>query len=509
MTQTELPAAFGFLASAHTGGGRIPTAVFATRGRHTRLSERLRTRPVDVDAVLVHPDAGSCGAHASDGDTLVLFAGEIYNRDEIHGTLGTRTSASDSELVSGLFEKYGLHVFRVINGRYAALLVAGTRVLAATDHAGSVPLYVRPEPGHVLAATEVKALADADAAVRGAPISGARRIRGLPGLHQVPAGAVLDIRVDTGAVTVHRTWVPPVHRCLTEEDEAVNRVRAALEKAVIRRLPDAGRPLVVLSGGIDSSAVAALSHGASASGIDTLSMGTDTSNEFPQARVVAEHLRSEHREITIESGDLLTLLPHTVHAAESLDPEVIEYLLPLTALYRRMDGPPRRVLTGYGADIPLGGMHREDRLPNLDTAVVFDMDTFDGLNEMSPVLSTVSGHWSTHPYWDREVLELLTSLEAGLKRRYGRDKWVLRAAMADLLPAETVNRPKLGVHEGSGTTASFSMLVRRAGAAEDEVAAVKARVVQELFDRTVVGGVHPDDIEVEEIVGKIVAEGRR
>ncbi|MFE0641006.1 asparagine synthase-related protein [Streptomyces sp. NPDC058877] len=507
MTQTVLPAAFGFLASAHSGGGPIPTAAFATRGRHTRLSERLHGQT--VDAVLVHPGAGPCAAHATDGDVLVLFAGEIYNRDEIHGTVGSPASASDAELVSGLFEKYGPHAFRLVNGRYAALLVTGTRVLAATDHAGSVPLYVRPEPGHVLAATEVKVLAEAGAAEGGAPVPGPRRLRGLPGVHRVPAGTVLDVRVDTGEVTAHRTWVPPVHRLLMEEDEAVNSVRAALEKAVIRRLPGAGRPLVVLSGGIDSSAVAALSVGAATAGVDTLSMGTDVSNEFPQARVVADHLRSEHREITVGSEDLLALLPHTVHAAESVDPEVIEYLLPLTALYRRIDGPPRRVLTGYGADIPLGGMHREDRLPNLDTAVAFDMDTFDGLNEMSPVLSAVSGHWSTHPYWDREVLELLTSLEAGLKRRYGRDKWVLRAAMADLLPAETVTRPKLGVHEGSGTTASFSLLVRRAGAAEDEVAAVKARVVQRLFDLTVVGGVHPDAVVVEEVIGKILAEGGR
>ncbi|KOG27908.1 asparagine synthase-related protein [Streptomyces wedmorensis] len=507
MTQTDLPAAFGFLASAHTGGGSIPAAVFATRGRHTRLSERLRT--LSVDAVLVHPDAGPSGAHASDADTLVLFAGEIYNRDEIDDTLDSPANASDAERVSGLFEKYDLHAFRLINGRYAALLVTGTRVLAATDHAGSVPLYVRPDPGHVLAATEVKGLAAAGAAVRGAPVAGARRVRRTPGVHQVPAGAVLDIRVDTGDATVHRTWVPPVHRLLTGENEALNNVRAALERAVVRRLPDGGRPLVVLSGGIDSSAVAALSASVATAGMDTLSMGTDVADEFPQARVVAEHLASRHREFTVDTRDLLALLPHTVYAAESLDPAVIEYLLPLTALYRRIDGPPRRILTGYGADIPLGGMHREDRLPNLDTVVAFDMDTFDGLNEMSPVLSTVAGHWSTHPYWDREVLELLTVLEAGLKRRYGRDKWVLRAAMSDLLPAETVARPKLGVHEGSGTTASFSLLIRQAGAAEDDVAAVKARVVQELFDLTVVGGVDPDEIVVEEIIGKIVAEGRR
>ncbi|MFJ1865674.1 asparagine synthase-related protein [Streptomyces sp. NPDC088097] len=504
----ELPPAFGFLASAHTGGGGLPAPVFATRGRHTRLDARLGGSPVEVDAVLVHPGADAAGAHACDGTTLVLFAGEIHNRDEIRAAADLPASASDAELVAGLFEKYAVHAFRIVNGRYAALLVTGSRVLAATDHAGSVPLYVRPEPGRVLVATEVKALAGAGAVVRGAPVPGARRVRGLTGLHQVPAGAVLDVRTDTGAVTVHRTWAPPSHRLLMPEDEAVARVRTALERAVVRRLPAVGRPLVVLSGGIDSSAVAALASGALASGIDTLSMGTDTSDEFPQARVVAAHLGSAHREVTIASADLLSLLPHTVHACESTDPEVVEYLLPLTALYRRMGGPPRRVLTGYGADIPLGGMHREDRLPNLDTAVAHDMDTFDGLNEMSPVLSTAAGHWSTHPYWDRDVLELLTSLEAGLKRRHGRDKWVLRAAMTELLPAETVNRPKLGVHEGSGTTASFSALVRRAGAAEEEVAAFKARVVQALFDRTVVGGVHPDEVDIEEIVAKAVAEGR-
>ncbi|PCG85188.1 asparagine synthase [Streptomyces sp. WZ.A104] len=505
MAQTHLPAAYGFLASAHTSGGRMPAAVFATLGRQTLLAERLRAQT--VDAVLVHPGSEADGAYTTDGDSLLLFAGEIYNREEIHGTLGTEESASDAVLVTGLIEKYGLHAFRMINGRYAALAVSGTRVLAATDHAGSIPLYVRVEPGRVLAATEVKALAGAGPVGRCAPVLGARRIRGLPGLHQVPAGAVVDIGVDTGSAAVHRTWLPPVHRCLTEPDDAVNAVRAALDKAVVRRLPAAGRPLVVLSGGIDSSAVAALTAGASPTRTDTLSMGTDVSNEFPQARVVAEHLGSDHREMTVESGELLALLPHTVHAAESLDPEVIEYLLPLTAMYRCIGGPPRRVLTGYGADIPLGGMHREDRLPNLDAAVALDMDSFDGLNEMSPVLSAVSGHWSTHPYWDREVLELLTSLESGLKRRFGRDKWVLRASVSDLLPTETVTRPKLGVHEGSGTTASFSLLVRRAGAGEEDIASVKAQVVRHLFDRTVVGGEQPDDIDIEDVIDKIVGGG--
>ncbi|MFJ1594712.1 asparagine synthase-related protein [Kitasatospora albolonga] len=501
MSEQPFPAAYGFLASARTGGGQDPEAPrFATRGRYSELSERLRAQSVRF--TLVHPGDDTSGAYATGADTLVVLAGEIYNRSEIDTVLD-RAAASDAERVLGLVERYGLHAFRLVNGRFAALVAEGERVLLATDHSGSVPLYTRRTAGQVLAATEAKTLAAPHQGDLGFPAGGARRVRRLPGLHQVPAGSVLEIDTGRGTAETHRTWVPPVSRRIMSEEAAVDAVRHALEKAVARRLAPAAPPLVVLSGGIDSSGVAALADAAVLGPIDTLSMGTDRSNEFPQARVVADHLGSRHREITIPTSELLAQLPHTLHAAESLDAEVIEYLLPLTALYRRLDGPPRRVLTGYGADIPLGGMHREDRLPQLDTAVAFDMDTFDGLNEMSPVLSTASGHWSTHPYWDREVLELLTVLEAGLKRRYGRDKWVLRAAMGDVLPQETVVRPKLGVHEGSGTTSGFTLLVREAGVPEAGVAAAKTAVVEELFDRIVVGGEEPDRVDLPDVVEKV------
>ena len=145
-------------------------------------------------------------------------------------------------------------------------------------------------------------------------------------------------------------------------------------------------------------------------------------------------------------------------------------------------------------------MHRESRLPALDTALAHDMATFDGLNEMTPVLSTLAGHWTTHPYWDRDVLDLLVPLEAGLKRRHGRDKWVLRAALADALPEETVLRPKLGVHEGSGTTSSFSGLLAEHGVAPEAVGKAKRQVVRDLFALTVAAGRHPSQVSTAEVV---------
>ncbi|GGN74251.1 asparagine synthetase B [Streptomyces albiflavescens] len=501
MASQDLPAAFGFLASARPSGGRIPRAAFATRGTHTGVDLRLRSQT--LGATLVHaPGLPPDSAQAHDADTAVLLAGEIYNRDDLYSVLGPNTErSSDAQLVLDLLRRYGRHAFRLVNGRFAAVVGTGRQVLLATDHAGSIPLYVCASPGEVTAATEAKTLAG-HGGPRGFPFADARRVRGLPGVYQVPAGAVMDIGLDAGTAETHRTWAPPLARRIMDEDDAVAAVRTALDRAVGARITPGGTPLVVLSGGIDSSGVAALAHRA-AGAIDSLSMGTEVSDEFAQAKAVADHLGTRHREITVPTADLLGQLPYAVWAAESEDPDIIEYLLPLVALYRALDGPPRRVLTGYGADIPLAGMHREDRLPDLDTAVAYDMATYDGLNEMSPVLSAVSGHWSTHPYWDRDVLDLLVSLEAGLKRRYGRDKWVLRAAMAELLPEQTVKRPKLGVHEGSGTTSSFSLLLLEEGVAEQSVGAAKQQVVRELFDRTVVAGEDPGEVSTAEVVRSV------
>ncbi|MFE4217252.1 asparagine synthase-related protein [Streptomyces sp. NPDC056844] len=504
MTPT-LPAATGFLVSARQGVGRAPGPVFATLGAHASVAEALRTQT--LDAVLVHSGSAE-DAVARSGDTALVLAGELYNREELLTLLPAGSDArTDAQLVLALLGVYDLHAFRLLNGRFAAAAALGNRVLLATDHAGSVPLYTLPAPGRVLAATEIKALvpATADTPPAGRPVADAPRVRRVPGVHQVPAGTVLDLDVRTGTAVTSRTWAPPLSRRVLSEDEATAAVRTALERAVGARTPGGTTPLVVLSGGIDSSGVAALAAAHTRGPLDTLSMGTDTADEFAEARVVAGHLGTAHREITVPTADLLGQLPYAVWASESVDPDIIEYLLPLTALYRALDGPPRRILTGYGADIPLAGMHREDRLPQLDTAVAYDMATFDGLNEMTPVLSGIQGHWSTHPYWDRDVLDLLVSLEAGLKRRYGRDKWVLREAMSALLPQETVNRPKLGVHEGSGTTSSFSLLLMDAGVPDADVHRAKSLVVREIFDRVVVEGLDPAAVSTADAVDQVAA----
>ena len=501
MAAPVLPAAFGFLASARADEGQAPEAAFATLGSRMRVDTALPDQY--LTGTLVHaPEAEPDTAQARNANTAVLLAGEFYNREALLSVLPPGPEPDgDAQLLLRLLDRYGPHAFRLVNGRFAAMVCTGRRVLLAADHAGSVPLYVRMAPGEVTASTEAKTLAGPRPS-RGLPLTDARRVPGLVGVRQVPAGVVLDIGLMSGTTETHRTWSPPHARRIMHEDEAVAAVREALDRAVAARVGPGSTPLVVLSGGIDSSGVAACANRV-AGGLETVSMGTDTADEFAQARVVAAHLGTRHSEITVSTADLLAQLPYAVWAAESVDPDIVEYLLPLVALYRALDGTGRRVLTGYGADIPLAGMHREDRLPALDSAVAHDMATFDGLNEMSPVLSALAGHWTTHPYWDRDVLDLLVPLEAGLKRRHGRDKWVLRAALADVLPEETVTRPKLGVHEGSGTTSSFSRLLLDHGVPKEAVRRAKQQVTHELFGLTVAGGRTPPEVSTAEVVRSV------
>ncbi|EFG04561.1 asparagine synthase-related protein [Streptomyces clavuligerus] len=492
----------------HSEPGSAPR--FAVRGTHVPVHDGTAYPLWSGTAVTL----GRPPVLVADGQVRLLLAGELYNRAELTGALGGSSAAlGDAELLLAAWRRWGPGAFRLLNGRFAALLTDASTgaTVAATDHAGSVPLWLRADVTGLSAATEAKTLAHEPGRPLG--LSGTHTAPGAAGVCRVPAGTALLLHGVGGSdITARavRTWTPPLSRALPGEREAVDLVGERLATAVRTRLRGGeAAPTVVLSGGIDSGGVAA--HTAAlAPGTRSVSMGTEVSDEFDAARSVAVHLGTAHSEIRLHSAELVRELPWAVAAAEITDPTVLEYLLPLVALYRRLDTGPLRILTGYGADIPLGGMHRRTAsLWSLDDEIAGDMAGFDGLNEMSPVLAGIAGKWTTHPYWDRAVLDALVSLEPGLKRRRGTDKWVLRQALSGLLPAETVARPKLGIHEGSGTTSAWTGLLLAEGIRRDEVTAVKGAMARRLYDAVVIDTVPPEDVDFGETVRRSVDAVRR
>lgn len=481
MTSDAIPAAVACRVSTR-GSGTVPLSARGSLDT-IQLSGEASFR---VEATVV--GSAPQDAVAQVENLAVLLVGELRGE-------------GGPEALLGLYRDLGPWAFSELSGRFAAVVVhgRGEQITLSVDHAATVPLFVvHTWDGNIEVATEAKVLGGLSGPCR--PLPGTDEVPGLSGVRRLRAGTCLTLQ-PSGPSRARQTWSVPAHRERVAPDRAVDQVRSALEDAV--RWQARESMITVLSGGIDSSAVAATVKTLTGR-VSTVTMGTNRSDEFGSASLVATHLGATHREVSTSVVSVLAELPWVVALTECADPAVNEYLLPLARLYRELP-TGSRVMTGYGADIPLGGMHRGHADMVLEELIVHDMSTFDGLGELSPNLGSHLGLWTSHPYWDRAVLGRLVSLASSLKCRDGIDKWVLRQAFADLLPTETVLRPKLGIHEGSGTTSSWSEQLLGLGVDASDILPIKARISSSVYDLVVVHGQAPDHVDLPAITDAVLA----
>jgi len=273
-----------------------------------------------------------------DGTVQVVFNGEIYNFVELRAELQARghrfRSRTDTEVLVHGYEEWGDAVVERIDGMFAFGLwdARRRRLLAARDRMGKKPLYhacIGRSGGPPLFAfaSELKALAcipGFDRSVDPAALSRYLAYEYVPAPHAIfrgtsklPAAHRLVLQVAaTGAVEprIDRYWELPFadKPAGWGEDEAAERLRTLLRNAVARRLVADVPVGVFLSGGIDSSTVAAFAAElAGASRVRTFSVGfSDASfDETSHARAVAAYLGTEHSEERLDARALLDILP--------------------------------------------------------------------------------------------------------------------------------------------------------------------------------------------------------
>ncbi|GEJ57610.1 asparagine synthase (glutamine-hydrolyzing) [Anaeromyxobacter diazotrophicus] len=350
-------------------GHRGPDACGAYRDRRAALGH---TRLSIVDL------AGGQQPLANEDETLwIVFNGEIFNHLELRGeleALGHRfRTRSDTEVVVHAYEAWGDAAFARFNGQFAAALwdsTAETLVLAR-DAAGVCPLYLAEHEGRLWFASEVKAL------FAGAP--GLSRALDPVGLAEtftfwtvVPPQAVFQAvtelepghvrRISRGLGTDRAFWTPrypagPGEGFQGSLDEAAERVGAALGEAVRRRVLQADVPVgSYLSGGLDSSLVAALGCQARGGRFRTYSIRFEEPeyDETRYQRAVVELIGSEHQELLVRREDIAEAFPAVVEHAER--PLLRTAPAPLFLLSRLVrDSGVKAVLTGEGADEMFAG----------------------------------------------------------------------------------------------------------------------------------------------------------
>jgi len=257
---------------------------------------------------------GEQPAFNEDKSVAVVLNGEIYNYRELRTDLEKRghafRSASDTEVLPHLYEEYGDDMIRELNGMFAFALWDNRRrrLLIARDRFGEKPLYWGVFDNTLLFASEPKVLL-AHPAVKPslnlqalreylsfdyvpAPLSIYEGINKLPAAHKL---VVEDRRVYT-----EKYWCLSYKRTepVPSEDEAAQHLRELMADAVRMRLVSDVPLGVLLSGGVDSSTVAALAVQASPEAVKTfsISFAEASFDESAYARGVAKFLGTDHHE---------------------------------------------------------------------------------------------------------------------------------------------------------------------------------------------------------------------
>jgi len=312
-----------------------------------------------------------------DGALWVTFNGEIFNYVELRDQLIERghhfKTQSDTEVIVHAYEEWGDAAFERFNGQYAVGLwdVFKKVLVLARDPHGVRPLYVCEHAGKVLFASEVKAIFAADRSIvrelspEGidetftfwAPIA-PRTV--FAGVEELPPGSVRTYasgRSTTRAPVTPRFPITPQDGFRGSLDEATEAVAEALTKATRLRMLRADVPVgSYLSGGLDSSLVAALGQRANGTRINTFSLRFEDA-EYDEAsfqQLVAQHIGSEHREIVVSARDIAAVFPDVILHTER--PILRTAPAPLFLLSRLVrDAGMKVVLTGEGADEMFAG----------------------------------------------------------------------------------------------------------------------------------------------------------
>jgi asparagine synthase (glutamine-hydrolysing) len=352
----------------------------------TRMTATLRHRGPDGSGVhlegpvalghrrlsIIDVEGGAQPMSNEDDSIWVSFNGEIYNDLSLRAELvaaGHRfRNESDTEGLVHLYEQHGDAFPSRLNGMFALAIWDGRRrrLLLTRDRMGQKPLFYAELPGGGLAfASEPKAiLAHPEFVGRLDPAGLARYLfyEYIPGPDSIWLGMKKllpghTLVWDNGVVAIERYWTPPVPVETGESFEAASeRFWGEFVEAVGRhRRSDV--PLgVFLSGGVDSSSVAAaLCEWEPAAKIRTFSIGFDdpSFDESGHARAVASLLGTDHRERTFSADDLLRLLPEVANWLD--EPFGDASILPTHLLSRFAREEVTVALGGDGADELLAG----------------------------------------------------------------------------------------------------------------------------------------------------------
>jgi len=406
---------------------------------------------------IVDPQSGRQPLLSKDEQLILAVNGEIYNHQELRRQMPDYEflTQSDCEVILALYREKGIRFLEDLNGIFAFALYdkENDAYLIARDHMGIIPLYMGwDQSDNFYVASELKALEGVCIKIQ----------EFLPGHYLYSKdGAVLQ-------QWYQRDWTS--YEQVKDNNSDIAVLRDALEQAVHRQLMSDVPYGVLLSGGLDSSIISAITKKFAAKRIESgdmqqawypqlhsFAVGLKGAPDLAAARKVADHIGSVHHEINFTVQEGLDAIRDVIYHLETYDVTTIRASTPMYLLARVIKSMGiKMVLSGEGADELFGGYLYFHKAPS---AQAFHEETVRKLGKLHLYdclrANKSLAAWGIEgrvPFLDKEFMDVAMRLNPADKMAVdGRmEKWILRKAFEDLLPESIAWRQKEQFSDGVG-----------------------------------------------------------
>lgn len=441
------------------------------RQKALRMSQKIRHRGPDWSgiycgktAILAHerlsivdPESGKQPLFSVDGKQILAVNGEIYNHKEIRklyeGKYAFQTG-SDCEVILALYRDKGIDFLEDISGIFAFALYdeESDSFLIARDQIGVIPLYIGYDSdGKVYVASELKALEGQ--CERYEPF--------LPGHYYWSK--------DPGMKRWYkRDWFD--YDAVKDNPASSEDIRQALRNAVKKQMMSDVPYGVLLSGGLDSSVISAITQSYSERRIEdnsqtkawwprlhSFAVGLKGAPDLAKARMVADHIGTVHHEINYTIQEGLDAIRDVIYFIETYDVTTVRASTPMYLLARVIKSMGiKMVLSGEGADEIFGGYLYFHKAPSAEE---FHKETVRKLSKLYLYdclrANKSLAAWGVEgrvPFLDKEFLDIAMRTNPAAKMCPGKtmEKRIVREAFSDMLPEEIVWRQKEQFSDGVG-----------------------------------------------------------
>ena len=412
---------------------------------------------------IVDPESGGQPLFSPDGKQVLAVNGEIYNHQEIRERYKGRydfQTGSDCEVILALYRDKGIDFLEDLNGIFAFALYDEEQdaFLIARDHIGVIPLYIGYNAdGKVFVASELKALEGE--CERYEPF--------LPGHYYWSKAPGMK-------PWYKRDWME--YDNVKDNPASSDAIRKSLCAAVKRQMMSDVPYGVLLSGGLDSSVISAITESYAERRIETdsqsrawwprlhsFAVGLKGAPDLAKARLVADYIGTVHHEINYTIQEGLDALRDVIYFIETYDITTVRASVPMYLLARVIKSMGiKMVLSGEGADEIFGGYLYFHKAPSAEEFHKETVRKLSKLHQYDCLRANKSlSAWGVEgrvPFLDKEFLDVAmrTNPKAKMCSLNGSDpkasmeKRIVREAFEDMLPEEVAWRQKEQFSDGVG-----------------------------------------------------------